>query len=376
MIAKNEEAVLGRALESAKNIADEIIVVDTGSTDGTWDIAKAYTDKVFRFEWKDDFAAARNFSFERATKDYQMWLDADDIVPEESLAKIIELKAALDSTVDIVTMKYYTHFDENNRPVYCLTRERLIKREKDYRWEDPVHECIPITGNILRSDIEIWHKKLDRTTSSDRNIKIYEALEKRGAAFTPRQLFYFAVELKDHGLMEKAASCFERFLDTTKGWIEDKIASCFFLAICYKAIGKHDKILPALLKSFEYGSPRAEICSQIGYYYKDAGEYDLAFGWFDTACSLRNFDSVGFVLLDYRGYIPYIEACVCLSNMGDYASAYWYNERAGEFKPGNAAVLHNRAYLNSLLEAQNATKAGKMRQSAGGTRKMKKHLTY
>ncbi len=349
MIVKNEEAVLARSLESVKGLVDEIIIVDTGSTDGTWDIAKKYTDKVFRFGWINDFAAARNFSFEKATKDYQMWLDADDVVPEKSAIRIKELKSTLDDTIDIVTMKYYTHFDENNNPVYCLTRERLIKREKNYKWEDPVHECIPIVGNILRTDIEIWHKKLDRERAADRNIKIYEELETRGKEFTPRQLFYFAIELKDHNRFEKAAAYFEKFLDSGKGWKEDCIASCFNLAICYKSIGQKEKILKALYKSFEYDSPRAELCCAIGYFYKDAGDYGLAFRWFDTACKLQHNNSVGFLLLDYWGYIPNIEACVCLSYMQDYVRAYEYNERAGKFKPENAAVIHNRAFLAAKM---------------------------
>ncbi len=349
MIVKNEEDVLERSLESAKGFVDEIIIVDTGSTDGTWDIARKYTNKVFYFEWINDFSAARNFAFEKATKDYQMWLDADDVVPEESARRIKELKVTLNDDVDIVTMKYYTHFDENNLPVYCLTRERLIKREKNYRWQDPVHECITIAGNVLRSDIEIWHKKPDLKKSPDRNINIYEDLEKLGVDFTPRQLFYFALELKDHNQLEKAAGYFERFLNTEKGWVEDKIASCYNLAVCYKTIGKQEKILPILFKSFEYDSPRAELCSEIGYYYKDAGNYSLAFRWFDTACNLRHFDSVGFLLLDYWGYIPNVEACVCLSHMGEYKRAARYNERAGSFKPKNAAVLHNREFLTAKL---------------------------
>ncbi len=350
MIVKNEEAVLARALESAKDIADEIIIIDTGSTDATWSIAKKYTSKVFRYDWTDDFSAARNFSFEKAVMDYQMWLDADDVIPEESARKIKELKAALDGATDIVTMKYYTYFDENDRPVYCLTRERLLKRANNYRWEDPVHECIPIKGNILRTDIEIWHKKPDRTASADRNIKIYEALERRGHSFTPRQLFYYARELKDNNFTDKAAAVFERYLEAGEGWAEDKIAGCYSLAICYKELGNKEKVLPALLKSFEYNSPRAEICSEIGYFYKDAGDFELAYRWFDIACNLKHFDSAGFLLLDYWGYIPNVEACVCLSHMGEYERAYEYNERAGTFKPGNAAVLHNKAFLETKLQ--------------------------
>ena len=70
MIVKNEEKVLGRCLDSAKEIADEIIIVDTGSTDRTKEIAAEYTEKIYDFEWNDDFSAARNESFRKATKDY------------------------------------------------------------------------------------------------------------------------------------------------------------------------------------------------------------------------------------------------------------------------------------------------------------------
>ena len=67
MIVKDEEDVLGRCIDSVKSIVDEIIIVDTGSVDATKDIAKSYTDKVYDFKWIDDFSAARNFSFSKAT---------------------------------------------------------------------------------------------------------------------------------------------------------------------------------------------------------------------------------------------------------------------------------------------------------------------
>ena len=78
MIVRNEEDVLGRCLESVKDIVDEIIIVDTGSTDRTKEIAGRFTNTVYDFPWIDDFSAARNFSFSKATMDYQMWLDADE----------------------------------------------------------------------------------------------------------------------------------------------------------------------------------------------------------------------------------------------------------------------------------------------------------
>ena len=83
MIVKNEEEVLARCLESVQEIVDEIIVVDTGSTDNTREIAGRYTHQVYDFAWKDDFAAARNFSFFKAHGDYCLWLDADDVIEPE-----------------------------------------------------------------------------------------------------------------------------------------------------------------------------------------------------------------------------------------------------------------------------------------------------
>ena len=82
MIVKNEQDVIGRCLESAKEIADEIIIVDTGSCDKTVEIASHYTQNIYYFKWIDDFAAARNFSFSKATKEYILWLDADDVIEE------------------------------------------------------------------------------------------------------------------------------------------------------------------------------------------------------------------------------------------------------------------------------------------------------
>ena len=80
MIVKNEERTLARCLESVADLMDEIIIMDTGSSDRTMDIAAMYTDQVYTYVWNEDFAAARNESFARATQEYILWLDADDVL--------------------------------------------------------------------------------------------------------------------------------------------------------------------------------------------------------------------------------------------------------------------------------------------------------
>ena len=92
MIVKDEEKVIGRCLESVKDLVDEIIIVDTGSKDKTKEIVSKFTDKIYDFEWVNDFAKARNFSFSKATKDYILWLDADDVIFEADRKKFKELK--------------------------------------------------------------------------------------------------------------------------------------------------------------------------------------------------------------------------------------------------------------------------------------------
>lgn len=79
MIVKNEEKVLARCLDSVKPAVDEIVILDTGSTDATKDVAARYTDRIYDFPWVDDFSAARNASFAKASMTFTMWLDADDV---------------------------------------------------------------------------------------------------------------------------------------------------------------------------------------------------------------------------------------------------------------------------------------------------------
>lgn len=95
MIVKNEEAVLGRCLDSVRDLMDEIIIVDTGSTDRTVTVAGWYTEKVFAYAWDEDFAAARNYSFSQATMPYVIWMDADELLAAPEVEKLARLKQQL-----------------------------------------------------------------------------------------------------------------------------------------------------------------------------------------------------------------------------------------------------------------------------------------
>ncbi|MFR3080054.1 MAG: glycosyltransferase [Intestinimonas butyriciproducens] len=136
MIVKNEEAVLGRCLDSAAGLVDEIVVVDTGSTDATREIATRYADRVCEFAWIDDFAAARNFAFAQASMEYCMWLDADDVLLMQDREKFLDLKRSLPASVDVVMMKYHTAFDRAGNPTFSYYRSASSEiRDGPCGWE-------------------------------------------------------------------------------------------------------------------------------------------------------------------------------------------------------------------------------------------------
>ena len=126
MIVKNEEDVLARCLDSVGGLADEIIVIDTGSTDATKEIALKYTNLVYDFTWIDDFSAARNYSFSKGTMQYLMWLDADDVLLESDKNMLLALKETLPEDTDVVMMRYNTALDESGKPLFSFYRERRL----------------------------------------------------------------------------------------------------------------------------------------------------------------------------------------------------------------------------------------------------------
>lgn len=348
MIVKNEERVLKRCLDSVKDIVDEIIIVDTGSHDKTKDIAKKYTDKIYDFKWEDDFSKARNFSFSKATKEYILWLDADDVILNEDKEKLLELKSSLDKNVDIVMMKYNIAYDKNGEATYSYNRERLVKRDKGYKWVSPVHEVIVPSGNIIFSDIAISHKK-EKKTYPKRNLNIFKNMIKKGKVLDARQQYYYARELYYHYMYNEAIQEFNIFFERNDGWIENKISACLDMYNCYQALKDEDNSLKILFKSFEYDMPRASICCNIAKHFYLIGNYNTAIFWYDLATKLKpRLETGAFEDLDCYNYIPYLGLCVCYDKLKKYDIAKEYNEKVGKLRPNDEKYLYNKKYFDGL----------------------------
>jgi GT2 family glycosyltransferase len=348
MIVRNEEAVLARCLDCVKEIADEIIIVDTGSTDNTKEIARRYTELIFDFEWIDDFAAARNFAFNHATKEYILWLDADDVISEDDRTKFLALKQTLDPFIDSVTMNYNLAFDQYGNVTTSNRRNRLVKRSNHFQWIGAVHEYLAVYGQIMDSDVAITHKS--EWHDSNRNLNIYEKRLAAGESFSPRDQYYYANELLDHQIYDRAIEWYQKFLETGQGWVEDNLAACRKLANCFHLLGDLGNAEKYIFKSFVYDTPRAEFCCLLGYHFQLSEQFRQAAFWYKLATELEKpVDNRGFIDHASWTWVPHIQLCVCYDRLGKYELAYRHNEIAATYIPDNPSVLNNREYLEKTL---------------------------
>ncbi|MCR8845361.1 glycosyltransferase [Paenibacillus sp. SC116] len=348
MIVKNEEESLQRCLDSVSDIVDEVIIVDTGSTDNTKLIAGQNGAKLYNFEWVDDFSAARNFAFSKATKEYILWLDADDVIESKDRIALKELKRNLSRDIKSVSMPYVLTTNESGEPLFSLRRNRLVRRDANFTWIGPVHEYLEVSGPIFHSEICVYHKKDKQYT--DRNLRIYENRLAAGEAFTPRDLYYYANELKDHARYKEALDCYEQFLETKQGWYEDCIQACLKMESCHEKLNQESERLSVLFRSFEYDKPHSDICCQIGEWMLTNKRHHQAIYWFEQATQLViPSDQLTMTQSSTWTWIPNLKLCVCYDQMGQPEKACYYNEIALSYYPDHPSMLYNQNYFKRIL---------------------------
>lgn len=348
MIVKNEENTLANCLDSVRDIVDEIIIVDTGSSDNTKDIALKYTDKVYDFQWIDDFATARNYSFSFATMDFILWLDADDVILDEDRENFKLLKSDLTLNFDVVILKYVLKRDEAGKEVHLCYRERLLRRGKGYKWNDKIHEYISFFGDvILHTEIAVTHTKKD--CNAKRNLEILKKIIYETNEAEARHYFYYARESNELGDTEEALKYYLKFLEMKNDAFSHFIESCIQLAGIYMQRNQKKEALRILLRSFEYGPMRAEVLCLIGHYYIEEKDYKTAIAWLELVLSLTKPAITWQLMLpEYWGFLPCIELCHCYYMLGDFSKSIEYHKRAKELKPYDSVIIQNDEFFASI----------------------------
>lgn len=284
MIVKNEQDVLKRCLDSYAGTYDELIIVDTGSTDNTKDIAYEYTDKVYDFEWCDDFSKARNFAFSKAECDYIFSADADEELDIYNNKALRDLKSILLPEIDIVQM-YYVNASVFNS-VYNAKKElrpKLFKRLRTFTWISPIHETIRLEPLVYDSDIEILHKPVSDHSKRDFKtyLKAFEGgthIEDYVVTMLCKELFISGEDtdfLMFKNIFENILSKEERNADITKE------LDCILSRI-YQISGNYDQFFKTALRAVA-NEPCSEICLTLGMFYMDRQDYEEAVMWLYNA---------------------------------------------------------------------------------------------
>ncbi|MBO4980992.1 MAG: glycosyltransferase family 2 protein [Lachnospiraceae bacterium] len=284
MIVKNEEKILARCLDCVKDLVDEIIIVDTGSTDRTKEIAGAYTEKLYDFRWVDDFSAARNFAFSKATMEYIYTADADEVISPENRERFQVLKENLLPEIELVQMKYGNqlqhgtvyNFDEEYRP-------KLFKRLRPFVWEDPIHEMVRLTPVIFDSDVVITH--LPQSNHAGRDLENFRKQIGKGAYLSKRLHNMYARELFLAGSDEDfclAADFFKASAADADRGPDEVTESCLVAARACRITGDTVGFFKYASKVIA-GEGCSEICCELGSFYEAAGDYEEAAIWYYNA---------------------------------------------------------------------------------------------
>ena len=294
MIVRNEETNLPTCLKSAADLVDEVIVVDTGSTDGTKAIAQRLGAKVHEFPWVDSFAAARNEALRHATGDWAFWLDADDRLDDENRKRLRRLFASLQPQNVAYAMKCLCLPDPKHKTSTVVDHVRLFRNHPQIRWRYRVHEQIlPAIrsqgGTILTADVTIHHAGYQdlslRSRKHERDLRLLE-LDHAEHPEDPFILFNIGWVYTEKGQPGRALPLLQGSLKRSNPG-DSIVRKLFSLIIrCQRRLGRTEEALKTCQRGRVHYPDDVELLFQEGLLRRERG--DLAGA---KACYFRLLES-------------------------------------------------------------------------------------
>lgn len=369
MIVKNEGELLPKCLNSIKDVVDEMIIVDTGSTDNTVTIANNFGAKVYQHSWNDSFSEARNHCLKYASGDWILQIDADE---ELEQADIMKLKYTINNTkCNAIAVAIHSTIKDNYHTFYNI---RIFRRGKGF-YQGIIHEQVIIEGERLSADIRFYHHgyNLDLNKMKNKWQRTNRLLQKqleqnKYDSFAWFNLIrnYRTQELFNDGIIagEKALAIFTPDPDKIHpemsinmhhyAMIIYETANCYLHSsstakakeLCYYALSK--------LKAKGITPENIDILFTLACTYLKEGSYQKAIEYFNRFLFLREWylhtigtntlmtDTLGYDYAAHNG-IGY-----CLGNLGRWEIAINHLEKAIALNP-----KYRNAYDNLALCFQN-----------------------
>jgi tetratricopeptide (TPR) repeat protein len=350
MIVRDESKVLARCLESIAGVADETVIMDTGSTDGTVEIARSFGAWVEPFAWIDDFSAARNRSFELASCPYILWLDADDVLLPAERDKLLALKRRLDK--DAYLLRYdYVH-DRFGACTSSFLRERIVRNTPRFRWCLPVHESISLGPDVASEavDITVTHRPAgNMQRKHEKYLGLLERLARQLGGSCPWVDCLLGSEYHAGSRYAEAAAAYERFLEHSDERSID--GSCVRRQLAESRYGlalqardpaekrlHRQRARAAAESAWRLDPRRSEPLLLLGHIAEEEGELAEAVSWYERAIQPLPAVAAPVSPVAY-GVAPAIRLSEVWKRLGDLPRARHYNEMALAWRPTDP-LLH------------------------------------
>lgn len=301
LITRNEEDTLARALASVQDIASETVVVDTGSTDGTVEIAKRYGATIGHFAWCDDFAAARNAALDLCTGDWVLSLDADeelDAKTGHNLRRLVALKTAGLATFGLQIRTLNDR--EGVRQWGTFYATRLFPRHPTLRWRKTIHEQIEhvddeaLLTRILTSDVVIVHygylrEEFAAKAKDERNLRILSHAiadaPDDGTLWHDLTRQHYAAG-RSREAIEAAVRCIELARAQGKQNMTWAAYAYMMLVGSYLLTDQYDAGIAVGREALEWHREYSSLWANLGLCHQSKGEYADALTCFQNALTL------------------------------------------------------------------------------------------
>lgn len=280
MIVRNEETNLTECLKSVDGLFDEIVIVDTGSTDRTKEIAVELGANVFDFPWIDDFATARNESLNHATGDYIFWMDADDRLDPNDRDKTAQLLGSINRDNCAFVLKCVCTPRSIGESATVVDHVRLFRNLPAHRWKYRVHEQIlpalrASGAQIQWTDIHIhhvgYHDPALRSRKLERDLKILQA-EHASNSDDPFTLFNLGSVYQELDRCREALPILRKSLELSHP--ADSIVRKLFALIigCHRRLNQLKEAAAAVIEGLSHYPQDAELLFMDGVLRREQGD--------------------------------------------------------------------------------------------------------
>jgi len=349
LIAYNEEPRIAGAIASGWGLADEVIVVDGGSTDGTVAMARAAGVKVIDVGNSNNLSANRNAAIDAATGDWIVFLDCDELIQNP-----VGLRAFLQSDkvegLDGLAIKQL-YLDANDKPEEALYPVRVFRRglvRYKYRWhEKPMSVDQSRVGAYGQTEFVFEHRRPDKPGVPERALHWLEQDVEENPG-DPRPIYYLARQYLYLGELKLARSFFQTYLEIPEA--RNPGSAWMFLGQAYGKEGNREEQIRCLYRSCEADPRRRNPWGQLAALYYEQARYSLAAALLRCVLALPMPDGV---YEDYLwfGWLPWDYLARCMYHLGRYQEGLEYAARAVELGPGDERLVENLAAFMEKVDA-------------------------